>query len=320
MEDRQPEGKQVTSKQAAQGLWDAMVYSEHYKTEYGTFLSEIKRFAQLEQIYICMMTDVPGAKIQEILEDREMGEGEKTKAVKGLWMQAFEKPQMPTEEQDRQIKEMNAYVQRLELQVTQMQADMSKIKTDKERSRKVGENDAAIFFEMPDEPEERAEKTQKEKPKPARRQRGRGNPFKELANDTASGSLRLDILESRVTELTEKLKSQEEEIARLKTEGTQVRGIILTPPETGGRFQKGRQKKMLEGEKEKIDRLLTEGYTADQLDFLLRCREEGVPWEMISYFDGKGIPVELMKKLKGYYMKERNVPESGTKEGGNDHG
>lgn len=320
-EERQPGRRgQVTERQAARSLWEALTHSGYYKEEYGGVFGKFRRFAQLEQIYICMVLGVKGAEVQEVLDDKEISESERTKALETLWVQGLRKPQMPSEEQDRKIKEMNAYVQRLELQVTQVQADMSRIKTDRERGPRIEEDSTAVFFEEPDGTEEKTGKPPDERAKPAKRQRNRSSPFKELKNSMGPGSLRVDILESRVAELTEKLASQEQEIARLKTEGTQVRGIVITPPETGGAFKGHRRKRMLESEREKIDSLLAGGYAADQLDFLLQCREEGVPWETIAYFDGKDIPVELMRKLKEYYTKQKGVPESGTKEGGTGFG
>jgi len=284
MEEKQTENKAAAATKAAEGLWQALMYSTRHKKEYDIFLGRFKRFDQLEQIYICMVAGVPGEKALEMLETPDLSNKERADALERLWMEKCRRPQFPTEEQDRQIKGMDERVRKLGVDMAQIQADVSQIRTDQERRRKQTEG-----------------------------------PFKPLPLTPGRGNPDLDSLEKRVAGLEAKIRAQDDEIARMKDGGTKVRGIILTAPEMEGAIRGRRRKKMLESEKEKIDRLLETGYASDQLDFLLQCRQDGISWDIIRCFDGKDIPVELMKKLKDYYTK--NMPESGIQEeGGESHG
>lgn len=299
MEEKQPESKPVTSKQAARGLWDAMVYSEHYKTEYGKILGKLSRFAQFEQVFVCMLTDVPAEQVLGILDAQDIGEGEKIKALQELWVQALAKPQMATEEQEKQIKDLTDCIQGLSTQIAEIQGEILQLRTE-----------FAQRAEICEVTEEVVEPPKKEKKPPL---------FKTPLN--RSGSLQLGMLEKDIAGLTKRVSQLEEELGKAKEEGTQVRGIVLTMPETGTRRQKRRLKKELQNEKGNINQLLAEGHSAGQLDYLLQCREENVPWDIIHLFSGKDIPVELMKKLRNYYMEQyKNVPESGTGKGGETDG
>lgn len=308
MEGKQAGDKAAAARKAAEGLWNALTYSASYKKEYDVFLGKFKRFDQLEQIYFCMVAGVPGDKAMEVLDAPDISDRERIEALEKLWMDRFRKPQLPTGEQDRQIKEMNERVRQIGAEMAQMQADVSRIKTDQER-QKLDKNNTAYFFDEGEPDTKRI---------PGKPQAKKESPFKALPPAPGKGSLRLDSLEQNVAELKEKIEAQEKEIARMKDEGTKIRGIILTAPDIKGALKDRRKRKMLEGEKEKIDQLLEAGYAEEQLDFLLQCREEGVPWDTIGLFSGKEIPVELMKKLKDYYTKK--MPESGMIEGGEKHG
>lgn len=309
MDEKKTDNKSMdVVRKAAEGLWQALTYSSHYKKEYDVFLGMFKRFDQLEHIYICMVAGVPGEKAVEVLKNPGLNEKERVDALEQLWMDRCRKPQPPTEEQDRQIKEMNDRVKMIGMEMAQIQADISKIKTDQERRNKQGGN--ATFFFMDEEG--------KQEDKKRLGQVKKEGPFKALSPAPGQENMRMDILERNVAGLKEKIKAQDKEIAKMKDEGTKIRGIILTAPEIKGTLKDRRKRKMLEGEKEKIDQLLEAGYAADQLDFLLQCREEGVPWDTIGLFSGQEIPVELMKKLKDYYTKK--MPESGMEEGGGEHG
>ncbi len=307
MDEKKTDNKPMdVVRKAAEGLWQALSYSSHYKKEYDIFLGMFKRFDQLEQIYICMVAGVPGEKAVEVLKNPALNEKERVDALEQLWMERCQKPQLPTEEQARQIKEMNERIRLVGAEMAQIQTDISQLKTDQKRA----EQDAYFFDDGgPDT-----------KNIPGRPQAKKQDPFKALppAPGSRKGNLRLDVLERNIMELEARIKAQGEEINRMKDEGTMVRGIILAAPEGKG-FMKGRRKKkMLKGETERINGLLEAGYTAGQLDFLLQCRKEGISWDAIDCFAGKEIPVELMRKLKDYYTK--NMPESGINEGGESHG
>ncbi len=297
----------LTDRQAANTLWEIMKYSGHYRPEYEKYLRFISQFQQIEQLYACMLADVPGVKIGGILEDTGMGEAEKAGALEALWSQGERKPVMPTEEQDRELKSLKEYIQRLEIQVTRMQIDASKIAT--EHARIGGRDGAADFKE---------EKPQEGKPK-HRRAKTAASPFKGAAGN-GPGRVQMEKLENEVKGLAEVLEGQKEKISRMEEDGAQVRGIILAPQKERGFFSGRRIRKRLEDEQEHISSLLSAGYQADQLDFLLSCREEGIPWEMIKLFSGKELPAALMKKLKDYYLKKKEwgVPDSGTREGAQD--
>lgn len=305
MDEKKTDKPMDVVRKAAEGLWQALTYSTHYKKEYDVFLGMFKRFDQLEQIYICMVAGVPGEKAVEVLKNPDLNEKERVDALEQLWMDRCRRPQPPTGEQDQQIKEMNERLKLAGAEMAQIQKDISQIKTDQQRQKQ-----GAYFY---DEGEMVAAKRIPGKP-----QAKKESPFKALPPAPGKGSLRLDSLEQNVAELKEKIEAQEKEIARMKDEGTKIRGIILTAPDIKGALKDKRKRKMLEGEKEKIDQLLEAGYEEGQLDFLLQCREEGVPWDTIGLFSGKEIPVELMKKLKEYYTKK--MPESGMEEGGGEHG
>lgn len=315
MEERQKkqaepvQGKKetLTDRQAANTLWEIMKYSGHYRPKYEKYLRFISQFQQIEQLYACMLADVPGVKIGGILEDTGMGEAEKAGALEALWKQGKRKPVMPTEEQDRELKSLKEYIQRLEIQVTRMQTDVSRIAT--ENARTGGRDDAVDLQE---------EKPPEEKPKP-RRAKTAASPFKGAAGN-GPGRAQMEKLENEVKGLAEALEGQKEKISRMEEDGAQVRGIILAPQKERGFFSRRRIRKRLEDEQEHISSLLSAGYQADQLDFLLSCREEGIPWEMIKLFSGKELPAALMKKLKDYYLKKKEwgVPDSGTREGAQD--
>lgn len=300
----QEDEKMLADKQAANTLWSVMRHSGYYRAQYAKYLRLIHTFPQVEQVYVCMITGVPDAKIGEILKDKSISEEEKAGALEALWKQGLGKPVMPSEEQDRELKALREYIQRLEIEVTRTQADVSRIATEQRGG-------GVIMVHKGD--------VQEENPKPRRRAGTGGSPFKE-ASGNAAGRLQMEKLENEIKGLEKTVEGQKEKIARLEEEGTQVRGIVLTPPKGKGLLARYRSKKRLAGERERIESLICAGYEAEQLDFLLSCREEGIPWETIKLFSGKELPATLMKKLKDYYLKNEkdSVPDSGTQEGAQD--
>lgn len=312
-EKHQGQPGDVQEKKAANTLWTVMQYSGHYRKEYEECLTCISRFQQVEQMYACMLADVPAMKIKDVLTNPKLKEGEKERALEELWQQVFKKPVLPTQEQEKELKSVREYVQRLELEVTRMQADLSRIGTDRERARMDREDGVAEFLEEAPEQKEAA-------PKPARGRKKKDGGLPGVMRMGGPGSVRLDKIENKVKELVKTVEEQEKKIAYIEAEGSQVRGIVLSGPKEKGALSRRLGRKKMEAEKERIDRLLAEGYGVDQLDFLLKCREEGVAWEVIECFSGKEIPVGLMKKLKDYYLEKEKggVPDSGTQEGAAD--
>lgn len=311
MEDGQAVNRQEKSPDhvALLNLWTAMRYSKYFKPEYEDYPKHITQFAQFEQLYMCMVAGVSNVKIRSILMDETIRD-QMADALEALWKETMKKPAMPTEKQDEQLKGMMDYIQRLELQVTQIQVEMSRIGTDMKRSRMAAKDN--VTDSTGGEPE-----LQQESHKPEKKNRT-GSPFRDIPG--RGTGRQTENLERRIKELSADMDNLKEKVDALKEDGIQVRGIVLTNPDRKAPFAKWKGRKRMEDEKKRIDGLLAEGYEADQLDFILSCREEGITWDIIECFAGREIPVGMMKKLKDYYTQkeENDVPKSGTQEGADD--
>lgn len=90
--------------EAVRALWLAMNYSKYFKPGYGQYVNGFSRFEQLEQLYLCMVHDVPDCDLKETLSRENAKEGKLEEALKTLWLQKTQK--QASQKEEKAAKEM----------------------------------------------------------------------------------------------------------------------------------------------------------------------------------------------------------------------
>ena len=90
--------------EAVRALWLAMNYSKYFKPGYGQYVNGFSRFEQLEQLYLCMVHDVPDCDLKETLSRENAKEGKLEEALKNLWLQKTQK--QASQKEEKAAKEM----------------------------------------------------------------------------------------------------------------------------------------------------------------------------------------------------------------------